>query len=88
MALEQVLSSLYRIPLGGVNAFVIDLGEDGLVLVDTGAPGDAGRVLDVVGELGRRPADVRHILVTHCHVDHAGGLADIKEATGARCVVG
>jgi glyoxylase-like metal-dependent hydrolase (beta-lactamase superfamily II) len=83
MALEQILPSLYRVPLRGVNAFLIDVGDEGLVLIDAGTPGDAGRILDAVGELGRGPADVRHILVTHCHVDHAGGLAELKEATGA-----
>jgi glyoxylase-like metal-dependent hydrolase (beta-lactamase superfamily II) len=81
--LEQILPSLYRVPLRAVNTFLIDLGDEDLVLVDAGTPGEAGRILDAVGELGRDPADVRHILVTHCHVDHAGGLAELKEATGA-----
>jgi glyoxylase-like metal-dependent hydrolase (beta-lactamase superfamily II) len=81
--LEQILPSLYRVPLRAVNTFLIDLGDEDLVLVDAGTPGDAGRILDAVGELGRDPADVRHILVTHCHVDHAGGLVELKEATGA-----
>ena len=26
---------------------------------------------------------MRHILATHCHADHAGGLAELKDATGA-----
>jgi glyoxylase-like metal-dependent hydrolase (beta-lactamase superfamily II) len=83
MMLEQILPSLYRVPLKAVNAFVIDLGDDGLVLIDAGTPDDTKAILDVVGELGRRSADVRHILVTHCHADHAGGLAELKKATGA-----
>ena len=83
MALEQILPSLYRVPLKAVNAFVIDLGGDGLVLVDAGTPDDARAILNAVGELGKRPADVRHVLVTHCHADHAGGLAELKKATGA-----
>ena len=83
MTLEQILPSLYRVPLKAVNAFVIDLGDDGLVLIDAGTPDDTKAILDVVGELGRRSADVRHILVTHCHADHAGGLAELKKATGA-----
>ena len=62
---------------------MIDLGDDGLVLIDAGTPDDTKAILDVVGELGRRSADVRHILVTHCHADHAGGLAELKKATGA-----
>lgn len=83
MALERVLPSLYRVDMGHVNAFVIDAGDEGLILVDTGTPADAGTILDAIGELGKRPTDVNHILVTHCHNDHAGGLAEIKEATGA-----
>src|SRR5918993_699275 len=83
MALEQILPSLYRVPLTVVNAYVVDLGYDGLVLVDAGTPDDAGPILDTVGELGRKPTDVRHILVTHCHADHAGGLTQLKEATDA-----
>jgi len=83
MALEWVLPSLYRVALEHVNAFLIDAGDEGLVLVDAGTPADAGPILDAVAGLGREPADVRHVLVTHCHVDHAGGLAELKEATGA-----
>jgi glyoxylase-like metal-dependent hydrolase (beta-lactamase superfamily II) len=81
MALEQILPSLYRVPLKAVNAFVVDLGYVGLIImVDAGTPDDARAILDAVEELGRKPADVRHILVTHCH---AGGLAELKAATGA-----
>lgn len=88
MALERILPSLYRIRLEAVravnlNSFIVDSGDDGLILIDTGTPADAEQILDTVAELGREPADVRHILVTHCHVDHAGGLAEIKQATGA-----
>src|SRR5919112_2996621 len=83
MTLEQILPSLYRVPLKAVNAFVIDLGDDGLIMVDAGTPDDARAILDAVEELGRKPTDVRHILVTHCHADHAGGLAELKAATGA-----
>lgn len=59
MALEQILPSLYRVPLKVVNAYVVDLGDDGLVLVDTGTPDDADPILDAVRELGRKPTDVR-----------------------------
>lgn len=83
MALEQVLLSLYRVDLGHVNSFVIDSGNEGLILIDAGTPDDAGRILQAIGELGREPTDVRHILVTHCHNDHAGGLAELEGATGA-----
>lgn len=49
--------------------------EDGQVtLVDAGYPGDAGRVLESLATIGRRPEDVAAVLVTHAHVDHIGSL--------------
>ena len=33
--------------------------------------------------LGRSPEEIRDVIVTHCHPDHAAGLAEIKKATGA-----
>jgi hypothetical protein len=50
MTLEQILPSLYRVPLKAVNAFVIDLGDDSLVLIDAGTPGDTKAILDVIGD--------------------------------------
>jgi len=36
-----------------------------------------------VQTLGRQITDIRHILVTHCHRDHAGSLAAVKQITDA-----
>ena len=81
MAVTQVVAGVYQIALGVVNAFLID--HDGLTLIDTGTPGSAPRILAAVAELGRRPADITQILVTHLHGDHTGSLAALKAATGA-----
>src|SRR5262245_20277012 len=34
-----------------------------------------------VARLGYRPADVRHIVLTHLDLDHAGGISDFPSAT-------
>lgn len=81
MTPKQIVPHVYAIPLGMVNAFLID--ADGLILIDTGIPGSADKILQAVGELGKQPSDIRHILATHCHADHTGGLAALKAATGA-----
>lgn len=78
---RSIAPGVHAIPLGGVNAFLIDAGE--LTLVDTGASGSADKILQAVRALGRQPADIRHILVTHCHPDHAGSLAALKRTTRA-----
>ena len=48
-------------------------------VVDPG--GDVGQILAAVEKLGVRP---EKILLTHGHIDHAGGAADLKEALQAR----
>ena len=48
-------------------------------VVDPG--GDVGRILEAVDKLGVTP---EQILLTHGHIDHAGGAMDLKEALRAR----
>jgi glyoxylase-like metal-dependent hydrolase (beta-lactamase superfamily II) len=81
MGVEEILPGLYVIPLGGVNAFLID--SDGLTLIDTGFPNSPEKILEAVQTIGREAADIKQILVTHCHPDHAGDLAVLKQRTGA-----
>src|SRR5271157_3863756 len=82
MAVKEVVPGLWQVPLGYVNAFLFDTG-DGLALIDTGIPGSSPKILEAVRAIGREPADIRHILVTHCHSDHAGIAAEMKRLTGA-----
>jgi len=84
MSVQPIQPGLYRIRLPGVNAFLLDSDSDGLTLVDTGVPGSADRITDAVHSLGRDLTDIRQILVTHCHSDHSGSLAELKALTSAR----
>lgn len=56
---------------------------DGAVLIDTGLPGDFDRIRKVMAHVGIGPRDVRAILLTHGHIDHAGSAAELKAWTGA-----
>jgi glyoxylase-like metal-dependent hydrolase (beta-lactamase superfamily II) len=56
---------------------------DGVVLLDTGFPGDAKRIRRVMHDLGLGAKDVRAILLTHGHIDHAGNVVELKAWTGA-----
>ncbi len=84
MSHRSIAPGLYELRLGQVNAHLIDDQDDGLTLIDTGYPGSAATILGAIRELGRSPDDLRHIIVTHCHEDHAGSLAELKRFTPAR----
>jgi glyoxylase-like metal-dependent hydrolase (beta-lactamase superfamily II) len=67
---------------GHVHAFLLDDGED-LTLIDTLFDTDAGRVLDRIGAIGKSIEDLKHIVLTHAHRSHLGGLATLKRLSGA-----
>jgi glyoxylase-like metal-dependent hydrolase (beta-lactamase superfamily II) len=82
MAAAQIVQGLYVIPAGPVNTFLLE-SSDGCTLIDSGLPGSADKILQAIGELGKQPKDIRHIVLTHAHPDHIGSFAAIKKATGA-----
>jgi glyoxylase-like metal-dependent hydrolase (beta-lactamase superfamily II) len=51
----------------------------GLVIVDGGMDPRGADALSGVAHLGGRPEDVRAILVTHWHQDHAARLAELQD---------
>ena len=84
---KEILPGLYRIPiyLGPIpytTAYLLDDGTQ-LVLVDTGIPKRGPVFLKALQRLGRKPFDVRHLLITHHHYDHTGNLAQLAERCGA-----
>lgn len=61
--------------------------ENWVTLIDAGLKGSAEKVLRAVEAAGRKPEDVREIVVTHHHGDHTGGLAELVERIGAQVMV-
>jgi glyoxylase-like metal-dependent hydrolase (beta-lactamase superfamily II) len=59
-----------------------------LTLIDTGTEKDPPRILRAIEKLGRRPEDVKQILLSHGHGDHAGGAKTMRELTGAPVFAG
>jgi glyoxylase-like metal-dependent hydrolase (beta-lactamase superfamily II) len=49
-----------------------------LTMGDTGIPGSENELLAAFTELGYRRADLRRVIVTHGHEDHAGSAAAVR----------
>ncbi|HEY5849331.1 MAG TPA: subclass B3 metallo-beta-lactamase [Lysobacter sp.] len=69
----------------GLSALLVKT-DAGAVLIDGGMPQAADMILARMRDLGIAPSELKLILHSHAHVDHAGPLAAIQRATGARVV--
>ena len=67
---------------GYTKAFLVEDGH-GLIVIDTFYDDDAHLFLDQIARLGKKPADIKHILLTHGHRGHLGGMAALKRLSGA-----
>jgi len=86
VAMETIISGVYRVRTGYVSAYLID-GDEGVTLVDTLLPRKEGVIEQALADIGRSFADVSAIVLTHSHADHAGSAAAVKEASGAAVYV-
>ena len=83
--MEPILPSVYAIDLGYVYSYLVDTGPE-LVLIDAGLMGNEKKILGGLSSIGRKVSDIKHILVTHHHSDHSGGMRPYV-AVGAKVVL-
>jgi metallo-beta-lactamase class B len=79
----RIAGNLYYVGANDVSAFLIT-GTEGHVLLDGGYPGTAPMIIESISKLGFDIRDVRVLLNSDPHADHAGGLAALQQASGAR----
>lgn len=70
------------LPFGMVNADLIR-SEAGCILVDSGIPGSETKIGRVPASHGLSFDDIKLIIVTHAHTDHAGSAARLRTLSGA-----
>jgi len=80
---KPVAPHVYELSLGPVNVWLIEDGTE-LTLLDTAYAGQKQALVAALAQMGRKPTDIRHILLTHCHPDHVGGLAVLKQISQAQ----
>ena len=78
----RIFGDTYYVGTAELSAVLI-AGDDGLVLLDAALPQAAPLIDASIRALGFDSADIRLIVNSHTHFDHAGGIAALQRATAA-----
>jgi len=78
----RIGENLYYVGTEGISVFLITTPK-GHIVVDGAMPTSAPLIEASIRRLGFDPRDVKILLNTHAHFDHAAGLAQLKADTGA-----
>jgi metallo-beta-lactamase class B len=79
----RIAGNLYYVGANDVTSFLIT-GPQGHILIDGGYPGTPPLIMASIAKLGFKITDVKVLLNSHAHFDHAGGLAELQKASGAQ----
>lgn len=81
----RVFGNTYYVGTRGLTALLVT-SPDGHVLIDGGLPESAPLIAGSIRALGFRVEDVRVIVNSHVHFDHAGGIAELQRLSGSEVV--
>lgn len=79
----QIADHSWYIGTEGLAAILIKTNE-GAILVDGGIPDASQMLLKNMKKLGVKPDDLKWIVYSHAHHDHAGPIAELKRKTRAK----
>jgi len=77
----------YYVGTHGLSAVLIT-SPQGHILIDGGSEKSAPQIVRNMRQLGFKVEDIRFILNSHAHSDHAGGIAELQRLSGAEVLVG
>jgi glyoxylase-like metal-dependent hydrolase (beta-lactamase superfamily II) len=82
----NVAEGVHRIQTGPVNWYLLE-DEDGVTAVDAGLPRSWDELGWALAELGRRPSELRAVVLTHAHYDHVGFAERARTELGVPVLV-
>jgi metallo-beta-lactamase class B len=83
----KMIGNVYYVGTNGLSSYLIT-SPQGHILVDTVMPDATSQIKGNIEKLGFKVTDIKYVLNTHAHIDHTGGLAEMKAASGAQVVAG
>lgn len=78
----RIAGNLYYVGASDVTSYLITTPK-GHIVIDGGFAETAPMIVANIRKLGFDVEDVKILLSSHAHYDHAGGLAELKRLTGA-----
>ncbi len=83
----RVVGNTYFVGTYQACSHLLDTG-DGLILIDAGYAEGAELVLESIAALGYRAEDIKYIVLTHWHGDHAAATKAFTALSGAKVLIG
>src|SRR4249919_2154441 len=83
----KMIGNVYYVGTDGLASYLITSAQ-GHILVDTVMPEATSQIKANIEKLGFKVTDIKYLVNTHAHIDHTGGLAEMKQASGAQLVAG
>jgi len=89
---EEIISGVYLIGGAGITSaddaaiYLIDFAGE-LVLIDAGAGKSSSQIVRNIEMIGMNPANVSHLILTHCHIDHIGSAPFFKKQYGTKILI-
>ena len=87
MAPFRILGNTWFVGTGPASTHIIDSG-DGLIMLDSGYQESLYLVIASMYRCGLDPKDLRYIIHSHGHIDHAAATRALVESTGAETFIG
>ncbi len=78
----RIIGNIHYVGTAGLSSFLIT-SPQGHILIDTGLAEANPQIKANIEKLGFKVGDIKQLLNTHAHLDHAAGLAELKRDTGA-----
>ena len=79
----RIFGNVYDVGTCGITAVLV-VGDRRAMLIDGATAEAAPMIASNIERLGLRLSDVKVLLSSHEHADHAGGLSELKRRTGAQ----
>jgi metallo-beta-lactamase class B len=83
----KVIDNIYYVGTNGLASYLIT-SPQGHILIDTAMPEGGSLIEANIQKLGYKLGDIKFLINTHAHMDHTGGLAQIKNDSGAQLISG